>query len=314
MTRYLITYLLCFAAFLFQSALIRGAVKINNDYLIINAKANDPLFTTYAAAMERSRFFADKAYFLDYFSPDKPITYSSQYAGELAIIWKINNIVISKKKDFAKPPVVTASFPDMAIMEYEPFEGLHVQETFFVYSSGAAIINLNIENRSSVEYDCFLYPLLHLSNDSLKIIRFDPDNNGYIFTHYESTHRLHSDLYPGRGYPTHFRNLLASDKLPDSYGGYNGCTIQDFYFAAKRFSKIHEYVKKLNQKASGFVQIVSLQRHFLFQPGKKVSVRFVRGVQDSRKPESELFSDVKAALRADIQKYVELLYILGYLL
>ncbi len=305
MKKYLIPYLLSFAVFLFQSVIIRAQVKVNDDYLIINAKANDPLFTTYAAAIKRSRFFADKAYFLDYFSPDKPITYSSQYAGELAIIWKINNIVISKKKDFTKPPVVIASFPDMAIMEYEPFEGLHVQETFFVYSSGAAIIDLNIENRSSVKYDCFLYSLLYLPDDSLKIIRFDPDNSGYVFTHYESTHRLHSDLYAERGYPTHFRDLLASDELPDSYGGYNSCTIQDFYFAAKRFSKIHEYVRKLNEKTNGSVQIVSLQKHFVFPPGKKVSVRFVKGTQDSRRPELELFNDVKAALKAEIQKYID---------
>ncbi len=198
---------------------LSAQVKINDDYLIINAKGDDPLFTTYAASMERSRFFADKAYFMDYFSAQKPLTYSSQYSGELAVVWKINNMVISKKENFAKQPVVIASFPDMAILEYELFEGLHVQETFFVYSSGAAIIDLHIQNRSNEEYDIFMYPLLHLPEDSLEIVRYDNQNNGYLFTHYESTIRLHSNLYKSRGYPTHFRNLLACNEAPDSYGG-----------------------------------------------------------------------------------------------
>ncbi|MCD4693549.1 MAG: hypothetical protein K8R79_11585 [Calditrichales bacterium] len=284
---------------------LSAQVKINDDYLIINAKGDDPLFTTYAASMERSRFFADKAYFMDYFSADKPLTYSSQYSGELAVVWKINNMVISKKENFAKQPVVITSFPDMAILEYELFEGLHVQETFFVYSSGAAIIDLHIQNRSHEEYDIFLYPLLHLPEDSLEIVRYDDQNNGYLFTHYESTIRLHSNLYKSRGYPTHFRNLLACNETPDSYGGYQGCSIQDFYFAAKRFSKVHAYVKELNEKKDGAVEIAALQKNYKLKPGQSRSVRFVRGAQDSRKPISELVEDVNAALKADIQKCVD---------
>ncbi|MCK4448167.1 MAG: hypothetical protein KAW56_13930, partial [Candidatus Marinimicrobia bacterium] len=245
-----------------------GQVTIKDDYLIINAKGNDPLFTTYAAAMSRSRFFADKAYFMDYFTSDKPITYSSQYAGELAVIWKVNNIVVSRIRDFIKKPVVIASFPDMAILEYEPFEGLKVQETFFVYSSRSAIIDMNIENTSNIEYDIILYPLLHLPKDSLEIVRYNNENNGYIFTHYESTIRLHSNLYASRGYPTDFRNILSCSITPDSYGGYNGCSIQDFYFAAKRFSKVHDYVKQLNEKERGSVEIVALQKNFHLKPGK----------------------------------------------
>ena len=61
---------------------------------------------------------------MEYFTPDRPITYSSQYAGDLAVVWKVNNMVISKTRDFVAPPVVIASFPDMAILEYEPFKGL----------------------------------------------------------------------------------------------------------------------------------------------------------------------------------------------
>ncbi len=283
-----------------------GQVTVSDKYLYINANVDDPLFTTYAASMERSRFFADKAYFMDYFTPDKPICYNSQFAGEFAVIWKVNNIIVSKTRDFIKKPEVIVSFPDMAILEYEPFKGLQVQEIFMVYSSGAAIIDMAIKNTGKVEYDFNLYPLVYKSGQgALQISKFDKENNWYFFTHYEPTVRLHSNLYASRGYPTDFNNIMACNQTPDSYGGYEANSIQDFYFAAKRLSKVHEFVTKQNELETGNVEIVALQKRIRLKPGEKTSVRFVRGIQDIRKPESEMRDDVQAALNADLQKSID---------
>ena len=292
-------------AILLWTVTLPAQVQISDSYLKINAGEDDPLFTTYAAAMERSRFFADKAYFMDYFTPDKPITYSSQYAGEWCTIWKVNNVVVDQIRKFIRPPVVIASFPDMAIMEYEPFNGLKVQEVFFVYSSGAAVSQLFIRNTSRNAYRLSLYSFIHHPDDSLRVVRYDESENGYIFTHYESTIRLHSNLYSSRGYPTHFRNLLACDPSPDSYGTFAGCELKDFYFAVKRLSKVHFYVKKLNEVKTGAADFVALQKNIELQPGGTAEVRFMRGVQDARKSETELIADVQAALEADVQKYVD---------
>ena len=279
-------------------------VTIPDEYLILNARGNDPLFTTYAAAMERSRFFADKAYFMDYFSPDQPITYSSQYAGEWATIWKINNVVVDEIREFEQPPVVVASFPDMAVLQYEPFAGLQVQEVFFVYSSGAALSHLYIRNTGKIAYRIQLFSVLHLSADSLRATGYDAEHHGLWFKHYESPVRLHSNLYAGRGYPTDFRNLLACDKVPDSYGIHQGCSWKDFYFAIKRLSKIHFYVQKLNEQAEGAADFVAIQKNLDLKPGESATVRFVRGVQDARREKSELIQDVQAALAADVQSFV----------
>ena len=279
-------------------------VRVSDPYLIVNAKGNDPLFTTYAAAMERSRFFADKAYFMDYFSTDRPITYSSQYAGDLAVIWKVNNVVVSEIGEFFAKPVVVASFPDLALLEYEPFKGLVVQEIFLVYSSGAAAIDLSITNNGTVEYKFNLYPVFHLPEDSLTALRFDQGNKGLVFSHHESLIRLHSNLYADRGYPTEFRDMLACSTPPASYGAYQGCSIQDFYFAIKRMSKVHANVTELNKIAHGAAQLVALQKDVTLTPGQNTSVRFVRAVQDARRPESELLTEVNTALTADIQACV----------
>jgi len=284
---------------------LEGQVVVGDPYLTIRAGANDPLFTTYAASMSRSRFFADKAYFMDYFTPDRPITYSSQYAGDLAVVWKFNNMVINRIRDFARPPVVVASFPDMAVMEYEPFKDVQVQEVFCVYSSGSALIELHVNNRGAVPLSLMAYPLLHLPQDSLRVIRHDPGENGTVFTHHEQLVRLHSNLYKDRGYPTDFRNLLSSRPSPDSHGAYAFCSLEDFYFAVKRLSKVHENVKALNTQDSGPATIVALQNTLALKPGEKATLRFVRSVQDARQPEAELLTDARGARTADLQKIVE---------
>jgi hypothetical protein len=282
-----------------------GQVVVGDPYLTLRAGANDPLFTTYAAPMSRSRFFADKAYFMDYFTPDRPITYSSQYAGDLAVVWKFNNMVINRIRDFARPPLVVASFPDMVVLEYEPFKDVQVQEVFCVYSSGSALMELHVKNRGTIPLSLMVYPLLHLPQDSLRVVRHDRGANGTVFTHHEQLVRLHSNLYKDRGYPTDFRNLLSSRPAPDSHGAYEFCSLEDFYFAVKRLSKVHENVKALNAKESGPATMVTLQSTLALKPGENATLRFVRSVQDARQPEADLLADARRALAANLQKIVD---------
>ena len=285
--------------------LVNAQLKVSDDYLIINAKADDPLFTTYAAAMERSRFFADKAYFLDYFTPDRPITYQSQYAGDWMVIWKVNNIVIDEIQEFFEKPVVIASFPDMAILQYEPFKGLKVQEAFLVYSSGVALIDLSIQNTGPRELKFNLYPLVHLPEDSLQVVRYDSTHRGYIFTHHESLIRLHSNLYANRGYPTQFRDILTCSLLPDSYGTDEGCDLKDFYFTVKRLSKVHAEVLRLNERQDGPAEFVALQKNFQLKSGESTTVRFMRLIQDARQSEAELLADMHEAFKVNIQTHLD---------
>jgi hypothetical protein len=280
-------------------------VTVSDAFLRLRAAADDPLFTTYAAPMSRSRFFADKAYFMDYFSPERPVTYSSQYAGDLTVVWKCNNMVISKTREFAVRPVVTASFPDMAVLEYQPFAGLRVQEVFCVYSSGSAIVDLTITNVGAVPMALMLYPVLHRPGDSLQVVGYDSSLHGYVATHHESLIRLHSNLYRDRGYPENFRNLLSSRGAPDSYGAYAACSIEDFYFAAKRLSKVHDNVTALNVRKDGGAALIALQKDVRLGPGEQTTVRFVRSVQDARRPFEELAADSRAALDADLQRCVD---------
>lgn len=287
------------------SSLSFGQIRVDDPYLRLQAEGDDPLFTTYAAAIARSRLYADKAYFMDYFTSNKPITYSSQYAGELSVIWRINQVVVDKISDFTKPPVVVASFPDMAILEYEPFNGLEVQEVFFVYSSGSAVISLNIKNVGNISYQVSLYSYLYLPDDSMQIIRYDSQKNGYVFSHYESPTRPHSNLYPDAGYPVDFKDFLGCDTPVNSYGGYWGNESRNFSQVIRPFNENEPPIFKLNEKGKGSVALVTLEEDFEINPGQVVNVKFVRGCQSNDTPDSLMFADAYSALKADLQQYVD---------
>lgn len=294
-----------FFMIVFLNPLLIGAqVTISDQYLHINAAPRDPLFTTYAASKDRSRLFADKAYFMDYFSPDKPITYSSEDAGEWATIWRVGHVVVDRISQFAKPPVVVASFPDIAVLEYEPFSGIQVQEVFAVYSSGAAIIDLHVRNVGKIKYDMSVFSLLDmLTLDSMRVEKFESRENGYVFTHYESPVRVFSNLYSG--YPDHFRDIIASAGEVRSYGMYQVCHLADFSPTIRRFNEYDAHKTKLNQLNNGPAGLVALQRDFSLQPGESGEFRFVRGCQDSRNPIEEMIEDVKSALHVDLQTLVD---------
>ena len=79
-----------------------GLLKVNDDYLTILAKANDPLYTTYGASMDRSRLYGDKAYKMDYYSESEPLHYLSDQAGRFFTVWMVDKLVIDKISKFHK--------------------------------------------------------------------------------------------------------------------------------------------------------------------------------------------------------------------
>ncbi|MBN2570713.1 MAG: hypothetical protein JXA68_01180, partial [Ignavibacteriales bacterium] len=121
-----------FLLLLIYHSLLAQKLVITDPYLRINASGTDPLYTTYTAAMEKSHLYGDKGYKMNYYEDCLPISYSGDQAGMFFLIWKVDQVVITKIGEYHKKPIVTASFPDMAIIEYEPFQGIQVQETFLV--------------------------------------------------------------------------------------------------------------------------------------------------------------------------------------
>ncbi len=265
-------------------------LEIMADYLRINAKANDPLYTTYAAAMARSHLYGDKAYKMDYYSDCKPVTYSSDHAGSMFAIWKVDGVVIMNTGEFIKKPVVEYSFPDMMIMEYEPFRGIHVKETFLVYSSTLAVVDMEIKNTDNIPHEITVYPVLESGNDSLEIMNYNEIADGYITHRYESPYRLISSLKTEYPYPTRTRDFFTTNQRVSSFGGYPG-DMSEFYNQIKTDFYSNRRADSLNMKKEGFVNLIALQLKKRLRPGETTDFRYLRGVQSQVEVSDSLFTE-----------------------
>lgn len=296
---FLITLFLIISEPLFAQMLI-----ISDQYLMINASANDPLYTTYAASMNRSKLYEDKAYKMDYYTDCLPITYSGDQAGKLYTLWKIDEVVVLNTGEYDKKPLVKASFPDMAIIEHSPFNGIIVQETFFVYSSNIALINLEISNVDNIPHNVQLYSVLEIGNDSLKTTGFNDSQNAYISGHYETHKRLISNLYKQGDYPSNCRNILSINDKIYSYGSYNG-NIDSLYITVKTDFYSENRSDSLNFAQNGNYDFKATHLKFDILPGESKSVRIIRGWQNADKNPDSLFEEINKLKSISLQPFVD---------
>lgn len=259
---------------------VQSQVMILNDpYLELHANAKDPLYTTYAAAMGRSKLYGDKAYKMSYHLDNEPLYYESDKAGRIYNVWMINKVVVDKVGKFYKKPEVYASFPDMVVLNYQPFEGIKVEETFLVHSSSVAVVNMRIQNISQQVMDLSLFPVFETGNDSLKIEGFNSSINAYELSRHESKKRLISNLRKNYPYPTQVRDIFSSNMPVTSYGGYHG-EMKDFYNIIKTDYYADNFKNdSLNMSKQGMVDFVALQHKLSLQPGEVTQIRYMRGFQ-----------------------------------
>ncbi|RLD34393.1 MAG: hypothetical protein DRI73_04000 [Bacteroidetes bacterium] len=273
-------------------------------YCRIHATKDDPLYTTYAASMERSRLYGDKAYKMDYYSAYNPINYSSDHAGKIALIWMVDKLAMMSMNQFYEKPIVIASFPDMAIMEYQPMKGIKVQETFFVYSSTLSIVNLHIENTDTSPHTIDLFPLFELGKDSLEITRFDEGHSAYVCQHYETKKRLISNLYVNEPYPTNIRDIFTVNFKSWSNGGYKG-PLEGFYNQIKTDWYDENRQDSLNLATSGFVNYISIQGRFILKPGETADIRFFKGWQGQNEDINKIFNQIEELKHSSLQFYLD---------
>lgn len=277
--------------------------KVPDEYLCLDARDHDPLYTTYTAAIGRSLLYGDKGYKMTYDDNYSPVAYGSEHGGRFFSIWEINSVVIDKTGDFYTRPLVRASFPDMAILEYMPWQGLMVQELFFVYSSHIALVEYQIINQSSNVINLNIYPVLE-GADSLEIIAFDEAENAFALNHYETKKRLISSLSEKYPYPDHLEDIFAASTPVYSWGGYQG-GMKEFYNVIKTDFYSDNRSDSLNLAGSGHVDFVSLHCKLSLKPGESTRVRFLRGIQPIDENEEDLMHEVRDLKDASLQRFVD---------
>lgn len=283
---------------------ISQSLKVSEPYLEINAEVNDPLYTTYAAAMGRSRLYGDKAYKMIHYYDNEPISYKSDKAGRIYNVWMVNKVVVDRVGKFYKKPVVKASFPDMVILNYQPFKGVEVEEIFLVYSSTISLVDMTIKNISDELLNITVFPVLELGNDSLNIQGYDTANQGYILTRHETKKRLISNLRANYPYPTEVRDFFTGNFTPYSFGGYKGI-LDDFYLKIKTDYYDKDFKKdSLNHLDEGMVDHIALQYKLKLKPEESRNVRYLRGVQSQHEDIEALQAEMEELKETSLQPFL----------
>lgn len=279
-------------------------LKPTEDYMRLTATADDPLYTTYSSAMKRSRLYGDNAYKMDYYSDCVPVTYSSDQAGSMFCIWKVDEVVIRNIGEYFSKPVVLFSFPDMAILEYEPFRGIRVRETFFVYSSTIALVDMEVRNIDNIPHEVEVFPILEIGNDSLEIVKFDSIHQAYILQRTESLFRLISSLKSEYGYPTKVSDIFTTNQEADSYGSYKG-DMNDFYIQIKTDFYSTYNNKLLNKQTSGFKDFASIQLKNRLRSGESIKLRYIRGEQAQNEEIGSFLSEIEVVKKMHLRSFYD---------
>lgn len=248
----------------------------------LNAGPDAALYTTYAAQMARSEYFVDEGYHLDYYSPDRGVSYTTDHSGDFAIGWRLNKLSAIASRDFYKRPVVHRSYTDIAEVEYWPFTTIEVRETLVVYSSRLAFVEVCATNHAEQPQDLQLYAYYR---NQEPVTDVEMKGNQYAeFQHLQDAKTYFESPQPK--YDPHRRDVFMLSVPADTWGGY------------REDDLIPEITNRdfLNGMTYGQVRGIALSKRWTLAPGETKSLRVIRGVQQA--------SDDPAALIAAARQLI----------
>jgi len=250
------------------------------------SRASDPLYTTYAAPLERSHYLVDEAYHFDYYSPARPPRFTTDTGGELALVLKHGPQVVALLGDFYQAPMVHRSHPHGVQYSYEPVLGLRVEATFAVYSSQAAIWDLVFENRAEAPAPLTVYPYYIAPDSGIRDVSFRTDRSGFRFLHREPPDKWSETPLPQ--YEPDLANLFIIDTASDGFGGYPTGEEALLKEAAKR--------DFLGGDLTGTARVLALEKSFRLGKGERATLRIVRAVEGASRPAESLEALARQAL------------------
>ncbi|WP_457566093.1 MGH1-like glycoside hydrolase domain-containing protein [Caldithrix abyssi] len=186
----------------------------------LSATKDSPLYTTYAAAMERSEFILDQGFHFMFYDPEKGLDFTTDKAGDWCLAFKNDTNFVYRLKDMFKPPVITLSYPDMVQYEYYPLKGVKVNVAFLVYSSRLALQDITFSNIGASAVEFTLYPFLRNDYRVFNEVGFNQEKKTITFTHEElpdSWTLAHNIPYVDKVYDF-FLISDAPDQMKSFYG------------------------------------------------------------------------------------------------
>ena len=255
-----------------------GQIPLSN----LNAGPQDPLYTTYAAPLARSEYFVDEAYHLNFYTPADGVKYSTDTAGEFALGWRLGKIIAIASKDFYRKPVVRRSHTDIVEVEYWPFTTVQVRETFVVYSSRLALLDVEVISHSSRPQE--VLALAYYQNAQPVADAELRDNQLVTFSHSVDPRTWSESEHPQ--FEKTLRDFFLLNAPADTWGGSSGDDL------------LREIAKRdtLNAQISGALRGFALGKQLALAPNATVRLRIVRGVQPASQNVDQFIAQARKLL------------------
>ena len=266
----------------------------------LNVKQDDPIYTTYAAALSRSEYKVNEGYQFVWYDPEKCMSFESAQAGGLGVAFKLNGIVKYKLSQFYKAPVITTSYSDMVKYNYYPYKNIKVESIFFVYSSRVAIRELKITNETPFEIKLEVYPFIKILNRDYTDIK--ETENGVQFNHKEFPDGWMKDH--NIPFQKDITDVLLLNEKPDAEGSYNIFSSVNDTIANIFLNDLINTVLK-NNFHDGTAKIISLQKSVTISVGNSVTLKVIRGINEAGKDISQPISNCKLLMNENLEKFVK---------
>ncbi len=179
----------------------------------LQATRESPLYTTYAAALERSEFTLDEGYHFLFYDSTRGAEFTTDNAGNWSTGFRKGTRFVHDVRSMAQPPVITASYSDMVSYRFAPFADVQVNATVLVYSSHLAVQELAITNTGGSPLSLDVIPLVQNTGRAFSDVTPLHNQNAVAFGHEEFPDSWVLDH--GVPFVDRVRDLLVFSTRPD---------------------------------------------------------------------------------------------------
>jgi len=264
----------------------------------LNAGKYFPLYTTYAAAQERSDFVLDEGYVFRYDSDSTGADFTTDTGGDICLGFLKNGKWVYRVADMYKPPVITTSYPDMVKYEYEPFRDIKVSALFMTYSSRTALLDITITNTGKEKSQITLFPFMKSSKRPFHSISLGKNNNTISFSHeeYPDAWTKSHDL----PYTDSIRNIFMLSAKVDEMSAFSSVDLNNPKSEFSQFVQNKVYEAPIPDQ----VRLISLRKQLLLSPGTSQHLRVIRSVRPLKESQESMLARIKPLLKTDLKPFI----------
>ncbi|MFP4469732.1 MAG: amylo-alpha-1,6-glucosidase [Bacteroidales bacterium] len=263
---------------------------VSGQYLSnLSAKKNDPLFSTYAAPVQRSDYKLDQAYRMMWYDQERNIEFVSKDGGNIGAGFAMNGEVRYRLNEYFGEAEVTTSYPDLVEFRFYPFEHLRTEGQFAVYSSTQALLTYTIINEG--RHTAYLSFLPYYSEDG-PVGNPSVEGNSFVWhLHKKRDGWMKNHDIP---YAEDLKSVFAMNRQPDYFGGYETFPHQEI--TEKRM---------LSGKINGDGSYLVFQKNLIIEPEDTVVVRLARVIDRQPAETGQLIAAARQTMDVNFDELVQ---------